>query len=403
MITEKNVPTNPSLWKKFVNQAKKKFDVYPSAYANGWASKQYKDAGGKWKTESVETPQRVAQALPQTKEVDPKQLGERFLEYLKDNGLKHAAYMNEEGRLKIVGLNREQVKKALETLIKEHQTGVTGTLNEQLTVTDYEEHRNPAKITVHLSNGKSFDIKPKSNYREKDYQKWFTLLNNYHRDSKIKKFVDDAINARFAEGLPGGAGVGVSLPGGYINAAPSSKDVAKMRAGIDKQNMKESALSSILIGAVALLGGAVVKTFGELFFNSVVDGARAVYGDIKNIVAPEPYIRFLKKLENNDTFNKEFIKFTIDNKKNNILKGKNWIDVVASLPSFVSAFNTFATEQNLSEDDKNQVLDAIKTSMQIAYITKADVIYKKLKQKYPEISSEITDGLIREYNKKRNL
>ena len=29
--------------------AKKKFDVYPSAYANGWAAKQYKAAGGGWK------------------------------------------------------------------------------------------------------------------------------------------------------------------------------------------------------------------------------------------------------------------------------------------------------------------------------------------------------------------
>ena len=31
--------------------AKRKFKVYPSAYANGWAAKMYKDAGGKWKTE----------------------------------------------------------------------------------------------------------------------------------------------------------------------------------------------------------------------------------------------------------------------------------------------------------------------------------------------------------------
>jgi len=55
-LEEKNVPTNPSLWSKFKSQAKSKFDVYPSAYANGWASKQYKAAGGKWKkaNESVE-------------------------------------------------------------------------------------------------------------------------------------------------------------------------------------------------------------------------------------------------------------------------------------------------------------------------------------------------------------
>ena len=52
-LEEKNVPTNPALWSKFKSQAKAKFDVYPSAYANGWASKQYKAAGGGWKTESV--------------------------------------------------------------------------------------------------------------------------------------------------------------------------------------------------------------------------------------------------------------------------------------------------------------------------------------------------------------
>jgi hypothetical protein len=40
-------------WSYYKSQAKKKFDVYPSAYANGWASKQYKAAGGGWNNESV--------------------------------------------------------------------------------------------------------------------------------------------------------------------------------------------------------------------------------------------------------------------------------------------------------------------------------------------------------------
>ena len=52
-LEEKNVPTNPALWSKIKAQAKAKFDVYPSAYANGWAAKKYKAAGGGWKTESV--------------------------------------------------------------------------------------------------------------------------------------------------------------------------------------------------------------------------------------------------------------------------------------------------------------------------------------------------------------
>ena len=49
-LEEKNVPTNPALWAKMKAQAKAKFDVYPSAYANGWAAKKYKAAGGGWKT-----------------------------------------------------------------------------------------------------------------------------------------------------------------------------------------------------------------------------------------------------------------------------------------------------------------------------------------------------------------
>jgi hypothetical protein len=45
----KNVPNNPSLWSSCKAQAKAKFDVYPSAYANGWAAKQYKSKGGTWR------------------------------------------------------------------------------------------------------------------------------------------------------------------------------------------------------------------------------------------------------------------------------------------------------------------------------------------------------------------
>jgi len=48
-LMEKNCPTDSSKWSYYKGQAKKKFDVYPSAYANGWAAKQYKGAGGSWK------------------------------------------------------------------------------------------------------------------------------------------------------------------------------------------------------------------------------------------------------------------------------------------------------------------------------------------------------------------
>jgi len=49
-LEEKNVPTSPEKWAQAKSQAKAKFDVYPSAYANGWAAKKYKAMGGGWKS-----------------------------------------------------------------------------------------------------------------------------------------------------------------------------------------------------------------------------------------------------------------------------------------------------------------------------------------------------------------
>jgi len=39
-------PTNPKLYASVKAEAKRKFAVYPSAYANGWLVKTYKSRGG---------------------------------------------------------------------------------------------------------------------------------------------------------------------------------------------------------------------------------------------------------------------------------------------------------------------------------------------------------------------
>lgn len=41
-------PNDPEKWSKAKSEAKAKFKVYPSAYANAWASKRYKELGGSW-------------------------------------------------------------------------------------------------------------------------------------------------------------------------------------------------------------------------------------------------------------------------------------------------------------------------------------------------------------------
>ena len=43
------VPTNKKLYARVKAEAKRKFKVYPSAYANGWLVKTYKARGGSYR------------------------------------------------------------------------------------------------------------------------------------------------------------------------------------------------------------------------------------------------------------------------------------------------------------------------------------------------------------------
>ena len=43
------VPTNPTLYARVKAEAKRKFKVYPSAYANGWLVRTYKKRGGRFR------------------------------------------------------------------------------------------------------------------------------------------------------------------------------------------------------------------------------------------------------------------------------------------------------------------------------------------------------------------
>ena len=48
----RNVPTNPALYARVKAEARAKFDVYPSAYANAWLVREYKKRGGGYRTVS---------------------------------------------------------------------------------------------------------------------------------------------------------------------------------------------------------------------------------------------------------------------------------------------------------------------------------------------------------------
>lgn len=48
-MAKKPEPTNKALYGRVKAAAKKKFDVWPSAYASSWVVKEYKKRGGKYK------------------------------------------------------------------------------------------------------------------------------------------------------------------------------------------------------------------------------------------------------------------------------------------------------------------------------------------------------------------
>jgi hypothetical protein len=49
-LTEgKNEPNDKKKWDRAIEAAKNAYDTYPSAYANAFAAKKYKEMGGTWK------------------------------------------------------------------------------------------------------------------------------------------------------------------------------------------------------------------------------------------------------------------------------------------------------------------------------------------------------------------
>ena len=46
---KRNIPTNSKLYSRVKSAARRKFAVYPSAYANAWLVREYKKRGGKYR------------------------------------------------------------------------------------------------------------------------------------------------------------------------------------------------------------------------------------------------------------------------------------------------------------------------------------------------------------------
>jgi hypothetical protein len=153
-----------------------------------------------------------------------------------------------------------------------------------------------------------------------------------------------------------------------------------------KKILNEGDLTTLLIGGVAALGLYGIKVFFKIFFNvlidSSIDGFFGYIDDIKNIVAPEPYIKFLRSLEKNEKFTNEFLKFVEESQKDGRLDGSPfWIENVTKLPSFIESFDEFTKKENIGEFEKNQLLILIRKSMIKSYARNGRKIVEALKKK----------------------
>lgn len=74
-------PTDKAKWNAAKAKAKRKFDVYPSAYANLWASKEYKRMGGGWrkkkKSKSSSVVNFIIKSSSDNETIDPR----KFVKY----------------------------------------------------------------------------------------------------------------------------------------------------------------------------------------------------------------------------------------------------------------------------------------------------------------------------------
>jgi len=99
-------PTNPALWARAKSAARSKFDVYPSAYANGWAAKWYKSKGGGWRMSEAYPTQAMESSFP----LDGTMVGSGT----NGSGYDFVGYAENKKTM-----NKQQLKEAIKRMIRE--------------------------------------------------------------------------------------------------------------------------------------------------------------------------------------------------------------------------------------------------------------------------------------------
>ena len=68
-MASENVPVNKALYSRVKAEAKRKFAVYPSAYANAWLVREYKKRGGTYRKATSGGTKKKTTKNPQNQKV----------------------------------------------------------------------------------------------------------------------------------------------------------------------------------------------------------------------------------------------------------------------------------------------------------------------------------------------
>jgi len=115
-------PTNPALWARAKSAARAKFDVYPSAYANGWAARWYKSKGGGWRMSESYPAQAMESPFP----ADATMTGSGT----SGSGYDFVGYAENKQTM-----NKQQLKEAIKRMIREMEQDDVNVDAEKETVT----------------------------------------------------------------------------------------------------------------------------------------------------------------------------------------------------------------------------------------------------------------------------
>ena len=258
VLVEKNVPTNPSKWSYYKSQAKKKFDVYPSAYANAWAAKQYKAAGGGWrktKGESIKVPEEDT-VNEKVSVFDERHFGKKgIIIMIDDNGKKISAiFKDKKNADKFNRNNPSDIKKLLQLAkAKKFPRTIDESVINELTIgkmaKKYKNRDNfISAFFKHMKKhyGDSFkDFEKDKKYRE-------TIGKAWDREHGVKESVNEVSDSEIKKSIKkkerGGPYTIIARNGNTIVAhSPKSyhkvHDAIKMYHKLNKKHGRRSSVS----------------------------------------------------------------------------------------------------------------------------------------------------------------